>query len=959
MLQVGAVAFRRHAAVTDSAGVPRGTELYSARQGAALRWKRKKEERSQAPNEDTTDKCQGSWKPRPGRQRRIPQRSIEPYVGGLPCEEVRHHYFDRHTGPDEPRRCAANAARSFAEPLTRLDGASPSYRFSPRRRSVSVARSPWVAGGSSFTSPRATCGGAIAFHSIVFPVGTKQAFCRIVLVSFLLSLGLIPQAAHGQTTLYWDPPGGTNPTPSGPWNATTSNWSADSNGGSQTTWVDGSSAFFAAGELAATGNYTITLNTNVTVADLTYTVGNVGSTLQIAVGAGNIITMANPVMNVTVDPGTTLVIAPVIAGTGNLNLAGGTLALTAANTYTGGTTITTGSLRIGNGGTTGSILGDVIDNANLGFNRSDNITFSNNISGTGSLSQFGTGMVTLTGTNSYIGGTNLFGVTFNVAGGTLSVATDAELGDPAGGISLEGGELLTTTNGFSSARAITVLPSVGLSTLAAATGTTATYTGFLSGPGGALVIGDAVNKGTVVFTENNTYNGGTAIFTGVTLQLGNGGTTGSIVGNIPDAGTVAFDRSDPITFAGTISGLGTLSQIGSGTLTLTASNLYRGGTFISGNGTVSVATNANLGITTGVIGGITLQGGELLTTGAASTFTTARGIVLNTAVGPDILAAVTTTTATYTGVVSGPGALIVGDGTHTGTAVFTRANGYLGGTTINGATLQLGNGVTTGSILGNVTDNGNFAFAPGISNAATFSGAVSGSGTLRQIGPGTLTLTNPTNSYSGGTFVLGGTLSVDTDAELGLTTGGITLQSGELLTTADGFTTARTVGISSTGTLAATSGTTATYSGLISGTSGALTVGDGTHTGTIVFTGNNTYSGGTIIAGGVLSVGGDANLGATSGGITLHSGELLTTADGFTTGRTVDVSSTGILATTTGTTATYSGLISDTGALVIGDGTHTGTVVFTGNNTYSGETTINVGTLEIGSGVARVASWET
>jgi fibronectin-binding autotransporter adhesin len=128
-----------------------------------------------------------------------------------------------------------------------------------------------------------------------------------------------------------------------------------------------------------------------------------------------------------------------------------------------------------------------------------------------------------------------------------------------------------------------------------------------------------------------------------------------------------------------------------------------------------------------------------------------------------------------------------------------------------------------------VTDNGNFAFAPGISNAATFSGAVSGSGTLRQMGPGTLTLTNPTNSYSGGTFVLGGTLSVDTDAELGLTTGGITLQSGELLTTADGFTTARTVGISSTGTLAATSGTTATYSGLISGTSGALTVGDGTH----------------------------------------------------------------------------------------------------------------------------------
>jgi autotransporter-associated beta strand protein len=67
--------------------------------------------------------------------------------------------------------------------------------------------------------------------------------------------------------------------------------------------------------------------------------------------------MANPVMNVTVDPQTTLVVAATIAGGGTLNLAGGTLALTAANTYSGGTTITIGSLRIGNGGTTGSILG--------------------------------------------------------------------------------------------------------------------------------------------------------------------------------------------------------------------------------------------------------------------------------------------------------------------------------------------------------------------------------------------------------------------------------------------------------------------------------------------------------------------------------------------------------------------------------------------------------------------------
>jgi fibronectin-binding autotransporter adhesin len=115
----------------------------------------------------------------------------------------------------------------------------------------------------------------------------------------------------------------------------------------------------------------------------------------------------------------------------------------------------------------------VLDNSNLAFNRSDVITFSGNVSGTGTLSQLGPGTLILTGANSYSGGTI-------IRGGTLSVDTDAELGAPSGGITFLAGELLTTANGFNSARAVNLDSGKFDQTLAAATGTTATYNGVIS-----------------------------------------------------------------------------------------------------------------------------------------------------------------------------------------------------------------------------------------------------------------------------------------------------------------------------------------------------------------------------------------------------------------------------------------------------------------------------------------------
>ncbi len=160
-------------------------------------------------------------------------------------------------------------------------------------------------------------------------------------------------------------------------------------------------------------------------------------------------------------------------------------------------------------------------------------------------------------------------------------------------------------------------------------------------------------NGTIVFLQDQQYSGGTTVKSGATLQLGNGGTSGSVLGNVLNDGALVFDRSDAVTFGGTVSGGGGLTQAGSGTLILTG------------------------------------------------------------------------------------------------------ANTYTGGTTISGGTLQLGNGGTTGSILGDVVDNGTLAFNH--ADDVTFAGVISGTGGLVQAGPGALSLTGA-NTYTGGTLVFGGTL---------------------------------------------------------------------------------------------------------------------------------------------------------------------------------------------------------
>lgn len=270
----------------------------------------------------------------------------------------------------------------------------------------------------------------------------------------------------------------------------------------------------------------------------------------------------------------------------------GTLILTADNDYTGGTAIDSGALQIGDGGATGSVLGPITDNSALIVNKSGDTTIGAGIDGVGGLTVMGGGTLTLGGVNSYTGGTT-------VQGGTLKLT-----GTIVGAIDMAGGTLdlsaapgIPTVDGLAGGGAITL----GAGGIAIAHGTNEDYSGQISGPGGVTVSG-----GAQIFSGANSYAGGTVIGAGGTLQIGNGGTGGSVVGAITDNGALIFDRSDDVTFDGAIGGAGTVEKKGVGSLNLTGSSDFGGPTTISGGRLAVNGSLANSAI--GVGSGGTLGG---------------------------------------------------------------------------------------------------------------------------------------------------------------------------------------------------------------------------------------------------------------------------------------------------------------------------------------------------------------
>ena len=138
------------------------------------------------------------------------------------------------------------------------------------------------------------------------------------------------------------------------------------------------------------------------------------------------------------------------------------------------------------------------------------------------------------------------------------------------------------------------------------------FSGLISGSGDLQKVG----AGSLTLTGNNTYSGGTTISAG-TLQIGNGGTSGLILGDVANNGTLAFNRSDATSFSGLISGSGDLQKLGAGSLTLSANSSFTGSTTVENgilivNGSierspVEVKLGATLG-GTGKVGGLTVYG---------------------------------------------------------------------------------------------------------------------------------------------------------------------------------------------------------------------------------------------------------------------------------------------------------------------------------------------------------------
>jgi len=563
----------------------------------------------------------------------------------------------------------------------------------------------------------------------------------------------------------------------------------------------------------------------------------------------------------------------ILAGSGSLTKTGtGTSVLSGANTYSGGTLISAGTLQ----GDTTSLQGRITNNATASFNQAGNGTYSGAMSGTGALTLDGAGIVTLSGSNSYSGrttlnaGTLLLGSTnaLGTGGTDMTVGTWLTGGVlDLGGLSLTGETLVMNSQNSYITNSSTTTAVLGgtmhltnstANTFAVALGKDINFTGSITNGSASRVLVKN-GAGTLTMSGSNTNNGvinvnGGTLRIGNTNALGNATTTSNIavaagatldlngfsvasLRTITNAGgTLANSAAGAVTFgnaitmaadstynavgdmtlSGTVSGGFRLTKTGAGMLTLSSGNSYSGGTTLN-EGTLGLGSSTALGT-----GTVTLNGGTI------GSITSARTLANNFILGGDVTFGTGDQSTTFNG------------------------NFDLGGVV---RTLTLGNSAT---FNGNMT-NGGLVF-----NA--------GSGGVRNITLGA------SNSFAGGLTVNGGNTVRYTNGN-SLGTGLVRLSGNSILRATNSTTTANDITITAgqTGYVEAVAGTTNTLSGTLTKNGSVLVLGGGgTHivnggivgadansdlvisNATATINSTNSYNGPTfVVAGGTLLNGAD------------------------------------------------------------------------------------------------------
>jgi fibronectin-binding autotransporter adhesin len=365
------------------------------------------------------------------------------------------------------------------------------------------------------------------------------------------------------------------------------------------------------GTLTLTADNTTT--STVTINSGTLQLGNGGATGSVGRPITN-----NGALVVSRDSSAIIILNQVISGNGTLTQAGaGTTALSTAHTYTGLTTISSGSLEFY---AAGSIPGNILNNAKLSLSGTTNKTFANNVSGTGFLEKRGTHALTLTGTNTFQDGIvlengNLTAGSTNIGSGEITFLGNANTNRWF----ITDGSVIANDILFASGATNTKLIDVATPTSHVELAGTITFAADLptptppatSGPGtsrigpvgGTIVVSGKMtgtgtggyakrNTGTVVITNaTNDYTGPTTIIDGGSLLVN---APGVIPGNVFFGQNL--DGSSTTAATGTLGGSGSIT----GNVTTQAtSNLSPGGTSSAGVNTNTAATltiNGNLDI---------------------------------------------------------------------------------------------------------------------------------------------------------------------------------------------------------------------------------------------------------------------------------------------------------------------------------------------------------------------------